>query len=196
MEIAIIDYNAGNIASLRNAVKGLGLSCAVTSSPDQILKAQRVILPGVGRAGSAMNELRRRGLDQIIPGIKVPFLGICLGMQLIAQHSEEDETVCLSIIPGKVKRFPPSLRAPQIGWNRVYGSKGSPLLKNIPNGSHFYFVHSYYVDASPEYVVGTTSYGLDYPSVVQRDNFFAVQFHPEKSGETGLKILRNFADAC
>jgi glutamine amidotransferase len=196
MEIAVIDYNAGNVASLRNSLKRLGLPCALTSGPEQIESADRVILPGVGRAGTAMRELRARGLDRVIPRIVAPFLGICLGLQLIASSSEEDETECLSIIPGRVKRFPSFLRTPEIGWNRVYGSKGSLLLQDIPDGSYFYFVHSYYFDTSPDYTIGTTPYGFDYPSIVQRDNFYAVQFHPEKSGEVGLELLRNFCRRC
>lgn len=192
--IAIIDYNSGNIASIKNALKRLGVDYMITSSPDDVKIADKVIFPGVGRAGAAMNELKKRGLDEVMPKIKAPFLGICLGMQLLAKSSAEDKTDCLDIIPGQVNKFSDSLKVPQIGWNGVDFSKDSLLFKDIPNASYFYFVNSYYFDADKEFIAGKTSYGIDFASVVQKDNFYGVQFHPEKSGEIGLKVLKNFCE--
>lgn len=192
--IAIIDYNAGNIASIKNALKRLEVDYIITSSPKDVKIADKIIFPGVGRAGAAMNELKKRGLDEIIPKIKVPFLGICLGMQLLAENSAEDETNCLGVIPGQVNKFSNSLKVPQIGWNSVGFTKDSSLFKDIPNASYFYFVNSYYFDADEEFVVGRTRYGIDFASAAQKDNFYGVQFHPEKSGEIGLKVLKNFCE--
>ncbi|MFH1565114.1 MAG: imidazole glycerol phosphate synthase subunit HisH [bacterium] len=192
--IAVIDYNAGNIASIKNALKKLGFDYIVTSSPDDVEIADKIIFPGVGRAGVAMAELKKRGLDEIIEKVKAPFLGICLGMQLLADKSEEDKTDCLTVISGQVNKFSNALKVPQIGWNSIEFSQDSLLFKNIPNQSFFYFVNSYYFDTDKKFIVGKTSYGIDFPSAVQKDNFYGVQFHPEKSGEIGLKVLKNFCD--
>lgn len=194
--IAIIDYKAGNIASVKNALERLGQSCVVTSKSEEILSADGVIFPGQGRAGAAMLELRKTGIDKIIPQITKPFLGICLGMQLLCGTSEEDETKCLEIFQGVCRRFPPTLKSPHLGWNKVELTQKSPLTANIQDGSYFYFVHSYYVDGPEVQIMGKTSYGFDFASIMQKDNFFAVQFHPEKSGEQGLRLLNNFCELC
>ena len=143
-----------------------------------------------------MAALRKAGLDKIIPKITKPFLGICLGLQLLGLSSEEDQTKCFGIFPGKCRRFPPTLKTPHLGWNKVFLGKKSPLTMSIPDGSYFYFAHSYYLDGLDGEVVGKTSYGVDVPSIIQKDNFFAVQFHPEKSGEPGLRLLNNFCELC
>jgi glutamine amidotransferase len=194
--IAIIDYKAGNIASVKNALERLGQSCVITSKSEEILSADGVIFPGQGRAGAAMLELQKNGIDKIIPQIAKPFLGICLGMQLLSSTSEEDGTKCFEIFQGVCRKFSPTLKIPHLGWNKVELTLKSPLTANIQNGSYFYFVHSYYVDGLEAQIVGKTSYGFDFASIMQKDNFFAVQFHPEKSGEQGLRLLNNFCELC
>lgn len=194
--IAIIDYKAGNIASVKNALERLGQTCVVTSQPKEILSADGVIFPGQGRAGAAMLELRKTGTDKVVLQITKPFFGICLGMQLLNLVSEEDDTECLGIFQGICRKFPPTLKTPHLGWNKVKLTQKSPLTVNIKNGSYFYFVHSYYVDGLEAQIVGKTSYGFDFTSIMQKDNFFAVQFHPEKSGEQGLQLLNNFCKLC
>lgn len=194
--IAIIDYKAGNIASVKNALERLGSSCLVTAEPREILSADGVIFPGQGRAGAAMRELRKAKIDKLIPGITKPFLGICLGMQLLAEYSEEDKTKCLEVFQGACRKFPPTLKTPHLGWNKAELKRESPLTIGIADGSYFYFVHSYYVDVLEAQIVGKTSYGFEFSSIVQKDNFFAVQFHPEKSGEQGLRLLNNFCGLC
>ena len=193
--IIIIDYNSGNIASVCNALKKLGEEIKVSSNPDDLLNAEKVIFPGVGRASFAMKQLEEKGLADVIKKLKVPFLGICLGLQLLADFSEEDDTECLSIIPGEVKRFGDFFRVPEIGWNKVSFSKKSPLFNGIDDCSYFYFVNSYYFDEN-EFALGKTNYGCEFVSALQRDNFYATQFHPEKSGEVGLKLLSNFCKSC
>lgn len=190
--IAIIDYNAGNIASVKNAVERLGFKCAITSRIKEILKAEKVIFPGQGRAGSSMRQLREKGLDKTIKDIKTPFLGICLGMQLLADFCEEDSTKGLSIIEGNVVKFPPNLKTPQIGWNKVFFRKKSTLTEGIKDGDYFYFVNSYYFKPDINSEIAYTNYGLPFTSVVNKNNFYGVQFHPEKSGKAGEKLLSNF----
>ncbi|MFA6427327.1 MAG: imidazole glycerol phosphate synthase subunit HisH [Candidatus Magasanikbacteria bacterium] len=190
--ITIIDYNASNIGSLKNAIGHLGFECSVTSDPNKIKNAKKIIFPGQGRAGSAMRELKRRSINTIIKNINVPFLGICLGMQLLADYSEEDETECLSIIPGKVNKFAGRLKVPHIGWNSVQIKTKSPLLNDLKNNEYFYFVHSYYFQSPEQDILGLTDYGIRFPSIIQKNNFYAVQFHPEKSGKAGLRLLHNF----
>ncbi len=192
--IAIIDYKAGNTGSVKNALDRLGVESVITADPSEIKQAKGVIFPGQGRAGPAMRQLKRTGLDKLIPTLKQPFLGICLGMQLLADTSEEDDTSCLGVVPGVCRKFPATLKTPQLGWNRVNFIQDSPLATNIESGEYFYFVNSYYFDAG-DAVAGTTAYGFDFPSFVQKDNFFAVQFHPEKSGEAGEQLLKNFCEA-
>ena len=194
--IAIIDYKAGNIASVKNALERLRFDWIVTSQPEEILSAGGVIFPGQGRAGAAMSELRKIGLDKIISQITKPFLGICLGMQLLSRYSEEDETKCIGIFKGKCRKFPPTLKTPHLGWNKVELNQESSLTAGIPDGQYFYFAHSYYVDAVESQIIGKTSYGFDFSSIMQKNNFFAVQFHPEKSGPQGLRLLNNFCKLC
>jgi glutamine amidotransferase len=194
--IAIIDYKAGNIASVKNALERLGRKCIITSELKEILSSDGIIFPGQGRAGTAITELRKTGVDQIIPKITKPFLGICLGMQLLAEYSEEDKTKCLAIFKGKCRKFPPTLKTPHLGWNKVELTQSSALTNGIPSGECFYFVHSYYIDILDDCVIGKTSYGFEFPSIMQKGNFFALQFHPEKSGEQGLRLLNNFCKLC
>lgn len=192
--IAIIDYNSGNIASVKNALQKLGKDFIVTADPEEILRAERVIFPGVGRAGAAMAEIKRCGLVEVFKQIKTPFLGICLGMQLLLSISDEDDINCLNIIPGQVKKFENGLKVPQIGWNKILVSRESPLFLNIASDSYFYFVHSFYCEVEKDREIATTNYGIEFASTIQKDNFFGVQFHPEKSGEVGLELLRNFCN--
>jgi len=200
--IAIIDYNAGNLTSVRLALEAIEAPCEITSDPARILAADRVIFPGVGAAAEAMRNLRERGLLDSLRDVVVagkPFLGICLGTQVIFEFSEEDGgTPCIGIVPGAVKRFTPSdpmCKIPQMGWNAVDFRKPHPLLEGIENGSEFYFVHSYYCAPSdPAYIVGETDYAdVIFASVVGKGNLFATQFHPERSGRIGLKLLENFS---
>lgn len=194
--IAVIDYGAGNIASVANALRRLDVPYEVTADPDRASRADKIIFPGQGRAGPAMKHLTASGIREVIEDFPKPFLGICLGLQVMAHHSAEDDTTCLGLIPGTVKRFPETVKIPQIGWNRVALMKPSPLTETIPDNSYFYFVHSYYYDAPAEYLVGRTEYGVSFASIVQKDNFYATQFHPEKSGTIGMQLLRNFCERC
>ena len=197
--IAVIDYNAGNTASVCNALERIGQEFVVTFDASEILGADRVIFPGVGNAKAAMKDLKEKGLNRIISEIKVPFLGICLGLQLLARFSEEGQTNCLGIIDAEVKKFKSPqltrLKVPQIGWNEVMQIKGSPLLVGIPDDSYFYFVNSYYLPLIKE-TVGKSQYGVSFSSIIRKKNFYATQFHPEKSGEMGLKLLNNFCELC
>lgn len=194
--IVIIDYGAGNTGSLQNALKRLGVCSVVTADPAVIAAADAVIFPGQGRAGPAMRALRASGLDELIPRLRCPFLGICLGMQLLAEASEEDGAVGLGVVPGICRRFPSGLKRPQLGWNKVAFTRRWPLGAGVKDGDYFYFVNSYYFDADPAFTAGVTAYGFDFPSAVRRDNFFGVQFHPEKSGAAGRRLLRNFCEAA
>jgi glutamine amidotransferase len=191
--IAIIDYNSGNIRSVTNVLTRLGYDFVVTSDPKIILSAEKVIFPGVGRAQQAMKELADRSLVDIIPQITAPCLGICLGMQLLFDKSEEDNAECLGIIPGTVFLLPKvRVIVPNIGWSEVKVKEDEPLFNGIKNNSPFYFVHSYYCDGLPRDTIGTTEYGITFTSVAKHKNFYGVQFHPEKSGEAGEQLLRNF----
>lgn len=191
MKISIIKYNAGNIQSVLFALQRIGVEAVVTDDVQELLSSDKVIFPGVGEASSAMNYLKEKQLDKLIVDLKQPVLGICLGMQLMCKHSEENNTDCLGIFDLNVKRFPLSeLKVPQIGWNNVYSLK-SPILNGISENEYMYFVHSFYAEKCAE-SIALTNYGIEYSSAIQKDNFFAVQFHPEKSGEAGQKILENF----
>ena len=197
--LAVIDYDAGNIKSVENAFKYLGTDICVTRDPKEIIKADRVILPGVGAFGDAMRKLNEYQLTDVIrtvAGSGTPFMGICLGLQLLFDSSEESEGVSgLSILPGKIRRIPdaPGLKIPQIGWNNLkYPSKGR-LFEGIDEGAYVYFVHSYYLDADDKSIVtATTDYSTRIEASVEKGNVFACQFHPEKSAEVGMEILRNF----
>lgn len=197
--IAIIDYDAGNIKSVINACKKLGFETVLTRDADTIMKADKAILPGVGAFGDAMAKLRSYGLEDIIKkfvGTGRPFLGICLGLQLIFERSEESPGVeGLSLLPGEIVRIPDAegLKIPHIGWNDITINPGSRLFKDVENGSYVYFVHSYYLRAgNTEDVAATTEYSAHIHAAVEHDNIFATQFHPEKSGDVGMKILENF----
>ncbi|MDA1060907.1 MAG: imidazole glycerol phosphate synthase subunit HisH [bacterium] len=190
--IAIIDYNSGNVASVSNALKKLGKEHVLTKDADEIRQAERVIFPGQGRARFAMDQLEKYSLIPVIQNLKVPFLGICLGLQLLSNFSEEDDISCLEILNGDVKKFPETVKIPQIGWNKVRSKGKSALFKDIPDYSYFYFVNSYYYLGQS--VMATSNYGIEFAAAVSRDNFFATQFHPEKSGEVGLKLLNNFCE--
>ena len=188
--IAIVKYNAGNIRSVKNALDRLGVASIITDDPDELQNAEKVIFPGVGEAKTAMDYLKARGLDQIILSLKQPFLGICLGMQLMCSHSEEKDTPCLGIFDEKVKKFPPKGLVPHMGWNDFTETKG-PLFEGIDNASNMYFVHSYYVELGP-HTVGKSDYLIPFTSALQMDNFYGVQFHPEKSADVGARLLQNF----
>lgn len=187
---AIVAYNAGNTASVKNALERLGEEYIVTYDPDQLRAAARVIFPGVGEAGSAMNFLRKNNLDKVIQSLQQPFLGICLGQQLMCSSSEEGRTDCLGIFPVKVRRFPSPGIVPHVGWNNLINLQ-SELFNGITEADDVYFVHSYYAEPNP-YSIASCDYILPFSAAMQKDNFFAVQFHPEKSGSVGEQILNNF----
>ncbi|MFW2477579.1 MAG: imidazole glycerol phosphate synthase subunit HisH [Sediminibacterium sp.] len=194
MNLVIIKYNAGNIQSVRYALERIGANATVTDDIATIKAADKVIFPGVGEASTAMQYLRERKLDELIVGLKQPVLGICLGMQLMCKHSEENNTDCLNIFEEEVRQFKPGaetrLKVPQIGWNNIYDLK-SPLFNGISEESYCYFVHGFYA-ALGEHTIATTDYVQPYSSALHKDNFYGVQFHPEKSAETGEQILANF----
>jgi glutamine amidotransferase len=194
MKLAIIKYNAGNIQSVLNALGRLGVHAEVTDDPKKIKAADKVIFPGVGEASSAMRSLKENGLDTIIKELQQPVLGICVGMQLLCGHSEENDTDCLNIVPIKVRKFPSSLqlKVPQVGWNTI-SELESPLFRNVADKSYIYNVHSYYAEDS-EYTIAKCDYGLAYAAAIKKDNFYGVQFHTEKSAETGDKIIKNFLE--
>ena len=203
--IMIIDYNAGNLTSVRRALEHLGLPCRVSADPEQILTAERVIFPGVGHAASAMQVLRQRGLDEALRTVYTrgtPILGICLGCQIVLSHSDEGDTSCLGLIDGSCPRFSltdPKLKIPHMGWNAVQVIQSHYILKDVRPGDEFYFVHSYYPQpANAQDIFATAGYERDFPAAIGCRNLFAVQFHPEKSGMAGLNLLRNFAawDGC
>lgn len=188
--IAIIKYNAGNITSVEHAVKRLGLPCLVTEEVDEIFCADKVIFPGVGEAKSAMTYLRERGLDEVIQSLRQPVLGICLGLQLMCRHSEEGDTPCMGIFDATVKKFPPLDIVPHMGWNNLEEVK-SPLFKEFGPDDTVYFVHGYYAELC-EQTIARCNYILPFSAAMQKDNFYATQFHPEKSGSVGEQILENF----
>jgi len=194
--IQIIDYGAGNIKSITNALRKLDENYAVISSPSQIRNDAKIIFPGVGAAGFAMDCLKESGFAETIPKLKNMFLGVCLGMQLLTEFSEEGMVKCLGVIKGKVDKFSTNSKVPQIGWNKVEFAKNDPLFNEIPDNSYFYFVNSYYVKTDEDYSLGKTNYGDCFTSVVRNRNFYGVQFHPEKSAEIGLTLLNNFCKLC
>ncbi len=200
--IAIIDYKAGNLTSVARALKHLGYDSQITDTPETILAAERVIFPGVGAAKATMENLQPRHLDEVLRQFYEsgkPMLGICIGIQILFQHSEEEDTECLGILPGVVKKFRehPQLKVPQIGWNEVYQTRSHAIFEDVPNPAHFYFVNSYYpVPDTEGIVIGNTTYGLEFCSVIAHNNLIATQFHLEKSGRVGLKMLENFLKLC
>lgn len=193
MKVVIIKYNAGNIFSVVSALQRLGIEPIITDDETVIKNADKVIFPGVGEAGSTMKYLQEKGLDKIICQLKNPILGICLGMQLMCKHSEEGNVDCLNIFDVEVKKFVPNeidRKVPHMGWNTISNLK-SPLLKDIEENSYVYFVHSYFAELCPE-TIATTAYIQPFSAALNKDNFYATQFHPEKSGDIGEQILRNF----
>ncbi len=190
MRIAIIDYGSGNTQSVKYALKRLGCESLLTSDKEVISTSDKVIFPGVGQASSAMSKLKLKGLDIFIPNLKQPVLGICLGMQLMCNFSEEGNTDCLKIFDSNVKRFKSTVKVPQIGWNTVFDLKTS-LFDSINENEYMYLVHSYYVPLLAT-TVATSNYGINYSTAIKKNNFIGVQFHPEKSASQGEVILKNF----
>lgn len=190
MNVTIIKYNAGNIQSVLFALERIGVTALVTDDVEVLQKSDKVIFPGVGEASSAMHYLKERKLDEVIVNLKQPVLGICLGMQLMCQHSEEGNTNCLGIFDNNIKLFEVNVKVPQIGWNNIYDLK-TDLFKNVKENEYMYLVHSYYAEVS-EHTIAKTNYGLEYSSSLQKNNFYGVQFHPEKSSDAGQKLLENF----
>ena len=189
--IAILQYNSGNIKSVQVALERLGQTAVITSDPEIITMADKLIIPGVGEAGSAMEHLKERGLDRVIVSLKQPVLGICLGLQLMCRYSEEGDTECLGIFDTSVKRFPAGAKVPHMGWNDFVSLGEDPILKGINPADDVYYVHSYYAGIN-EYTTAVCDYGVPFSAAMRRDNFFATQFHPEKSAGTGARILANF----
>lgn len=195
MNVAIVDYNAGNIYSVIHALERLGVNPLLTDNPEQIAKADKVLFPGQGEAGNAMRYLKQHGLDRVIRELRQPLLGICIGQQLLCSHSEEGDVDCLGIFDVPVLRFRPQRhedKVPHMGWNTI-GQTRSPLFRGFKGNEFVYFVHSFYVPEC-EWTVATTDYIQPFSAALRRDNFYATQFHPEKSGDTGERILQNFLD--
>lgn len=195
MSLAIIDSGGANIASVRFALQRLGAESVFTADPLVIQRADRVILPGVGAAATAMRHLREHDLLDCIRNLTQPVLGICLGMQLLFESSEEGDVDCLGLIPGRLQHFPeaPGLRVPHMGWNTAQSQRPDPLLKDLPDTPWFYFVHSYYVPVS-DATIAATRHGVPFSAMVQRDNFRGAQFHPERSASAGAQVLKNFLE--
>lgn len=193
--IIIVNYNGGNVHSVENALMRLGVRATVSDDPDVILSADKVIFPGVGEASSAMKYLKERELDTVLKNVTQPFLGICLGQQLMCSHSEEGDVECLGIFDAQVKKFRTNdsqFKIPQMGWNSIYHLQGD-LFEGIPEYSFVYFVHSYYVQIVEE-TVGTCEYILPFSAALQKDNYYSCQFHPEKSADIGSRLLKNFVN--
>jgi glutamine amidotransferase len=197
MDIVIVKYNAGNVTSVDFALRRLGITSIVSSDPEVIAAADKVIFPGVGEASSAMQHLKEEKLDLLILSLKQPVLGVCLGMQLMCRHSEEGDTNCLNIFPVEVRKFvrennSPELKIPHMGWNTISKMSGK-LFKGVPENDYVYYVHSYYAEIC-ESTCATTNYIQPFTAALQKDNFYGTQFHPEKSGIAGEFVLRNFFD--
>ena len=192
MSVVIIKYNAGNIFSMSLALQRLGVNAEISDDVNKIRAANKIIFPGVGEASSAMNYLHKTGLDEVIPKLTQPFLGVCLGLQLLCKYSEENETNCLGVYDEIVRKFPPKDKVPHMGWNSLDISD-SILFKDLNPEEYVYFVHSYYA-ATGEDTIATTDYIVPFSAALHKDNFYSVQFHPEKSGQVGEKILRNFLE--
>jgi glutamine amidotransferase len=198
--IVVIDYTAGNLYNVGHALKHLGADFIFSGDPAEVGRADKIILPGVGAARPAMESLAEQGLVEALRQVNVPFLGICLGLQLLYEISEEEDTPCLGLLSGEVRRFDSAqVKVPHIGWNSVEGANGSsqptsPLFEGVAAESFFYFVHSYYAPVERGVTLGTTEYGLSFSSVVAKNNLWGVQFHPERSGKIGLKVLQNFVE--
>ncbi len=195
-DLVIVDYQAGNLRSVVRALEAVGAHPSITSDPEEVRQARAVVLPGQGACDSAMVALEASQLTSAVKEFiqsRRPFLGVCLGLQLLLDFTEEGDVPCLGIFPGRVRRLPPVLKVPHMGWNQVHVVKDHPVLRDIPQDSYFYFVHSYYADPEDSSLVaGTTTYGVSFCAAVAHDRLVATQFHPEKSGLTGLQIYRNF----
>jgi glutamine amidotransferase len=190
-KVVIIKYNAGNTQSVIYALERIGIQPVLTDEPEEILSADRVIFPGVGEASSAMNYLKARNLDKLITSLKQPVLGTCIGMQLLCRHSEENNTTCMGVFDVDIKKFDAAKgKVPHMGWNNLYETQ-TDLLKNLPESAYVYFVHSFYAPVC-EYTIAKTDYIQPFSAALQKDNFYALQFHTEISGEVGSKILENF----
>ena len=196
--IAIVDYQAGNVRSVQKAFQKVGGQASITSDPDEVIRADALVVPGQGASDSSMIHMREKGLVEPIKEFIAsgkPFFGVCLGLQLLMKNSEEGDEPCLGVLQGRTRRLPPGQKIPHMGWNQVDFHIRHPVFDTIPDGSHFYFVHSYYADPDDKSVVAcTTDYGVDFCSGAVRENVVAVQFHPEKSGALGLKIYKNFIE--
>ena len=190
MKLVIIDYGAGNIKSIQFAFKRLGIDAKLSNNPEEIIGADKVIFPGVGEASSAMKKLKESGLDKIIPELKQPVLGICLGMQLLCKFSEEGNTKGLGIFNADIKHFSNEVKVPQMGWNTIHNLR-SDLFRGVKNNSYMYLVHSFYAENCLQ-TIAQTNYNGVYATALKNNNFYGVQFHPEKSGDVGSKILENF----
>jgi glutamine amidotransferase len=196
--IDVVDYRAGNSPSVIYALERLDLPCRLVTKPDEVAESERLVLPGVGAAAATLDSLRESDLlDPITERVqrdRVPFLGICIGLQVLFDHSEEDDTPCLGWLRGRVRRFPADRRVPQIGWNEVRFTRSHPVVARLPEAGHYYFVNSFYAEPDDAAAaLGRTEYGREFASVVARDNIVATQFHAEKSGELGLRLLADFA---
>ena len=192
--IALIDYEAGNLKSVANALDDLGAKYFVTNKSEEVKSAEKIIFPGVGEAASAMQKLEEKKIIDSIKSTSKPLLGICLGMQLLSTFSEERNTMCLDVIKSVVKRFDSTnVKVPHMGWNKVKYNSQNKLFNNIDSDEHFYFANSYYVPIT-EYTIATTNYGINFSSAINKNNFYGVQFHPEKSGKVGLQVLKNFIE--
>jgi imidazole glycerol-phosphate synthase subunit HisH len=201
MKVAIVKYNAGNIQSVKYALERLGVHPIITDDEQELKTADKVIFPGVGEAKSAMNYLNEHALVEIIKGLTQPVLGICIGQQLMCDYSEEGDTTCMGIFPIQVRQFPKdvklngeSLKIPHMGWNSIQFKEGFPLFTDLKQDAYVYYVHSFCADLSDEFTIASTQYATKYSAALHRDNFYAVQFHPEKSGDVGQQILKNFLE--
>ena len=195
MKVAVIKYNSGNVQSVLYALERLGANAELTDDPEKIRAADKVIFPGQGEASTAMKYLKSRNLDQLIKDLKQPFFGVCLGLQLLCAHSEENDTACLGVFPVKVKKFVPEnsqeFKVPHVGWNELENLAANPLLKDLPANPFVYYVHSFYAELASE-TIASTHYIHDFSAMLHRDNYYAIQAHPEKSGLVGEKLLENF----
>lgn len=194
--IGLVDYGGGNITSVSNALDRLGVNYIKGSTPSDFIDVDKIIFPGVGEAKTAMDAIEERFLRPYLKSLEIPFLGICIGLQILFDYTDERSTDCIGIINSKLKKFDSKdLKVPHIGWNSVSFTKESPLFQGIEDGAYFYFVNSYYASEVPE-TIATTEYGINFSSAINKDNFYGVQFHAEKSGEIGKKLLKNFIELC
>jgi len=193
MKIVVIKYNAGNVYSVSSALQRLGYDPLITSNLNEIETADKIIFPGVGEASSAMEFLKQNSLDKVIPNLRQTFLGVCLGLQLLCKYSEENDTECLGIFDERVKLFPPEKKVPHMGWNLIKTNENK-LFNDLPANAYVYFVHSYFAELS-DYTIAETNYIVPFSAALNKDNFYAVQFHPEKSGVIGEQILKNFIES-